>query len=410
MSARNFWKACLAIGVAGLLVTGASASAKHNVVVYDFAGGSDGNFPYGGLVRDSSGNLYGTTGNGGLAHCGGGCGTLFRLAPNGTHTVLHDFTGKLDGAYPSGDLVADANGDIYGTTILGDTSGGSVFKLSHDGSFSVLHTFDSQTEGRFPGDRLSVAANGDVYGTTATGGAHGAGSIFKIAANGTFTTLYAFRDQEDGREAYGGIVADADGNLYGTTQYGGATDCGCGILFKLAGDGSFTVLHAFNGRKDGGQPVGPLLATPSGIVGTTIYYGAKCSCGVIFRVSFDGDFSVLHSFQKKEGKNPHSGLAADSDGNLYGAALSGGGCAFIDQGCGTIYELGADGTFTVLHKFSGPGDGYGPTATPLLSGLSIYGAAQRGGNSSCGLGCGTIYRLRNRGTPYAPAPSSFISR
>ena len=103
MSARNFWKACVAIGVVGLFVT--VASAKHNVVVYGFAGGSDGNFPYGGLVRDSLGNLYGTTGNGGLAHCGGGCGTLFRLAPNGTHTVLHAFTGKLDGSYPSGDLV-----------------------------------------------------------------------------------------------------------------------------------------------------------------------------------------------------------------------------------------------------------------------------------------------------------------
>lgn len=381
----------LALGVA------ADAAAKRNIAVYGFKGGSDGSSPYGGLVMDASGNLYGTTGTGGGGgHCGGGCGTLFKLDTHGTHIVLHDFTGGDDGGAPDGDLVADSAGNIYGATILGSSSFGSLFELSSGGAFSVLHTF-AQTDGSWPGNHLAIAPNGDIYGTTAAGGAHNAGTVFKLANDGTLTTLYAFRDQEDGRQPYGGVVMDVNGNLFGATQGGADPKCLCGEVFEFSHDGAFSVLHTFSGKRDGGQPLGPLLVTDAGVVGTTLYGGAKCGCGVIYRIGAGGGFTVLHAFaNRKEGARPSAALIADADGNLYGTTQGGGGCKYADLGCGTVFRLASDGTLDVLHKFTGGSDGFGPVAPLVASGLNLYGVAPQGGGTGCnGHGCGMVFRVKN---------------
>lgn len=244
------------------------ASAKHGVSVYGFKGGGDGANPYGGLVQDASGNFTGTTGVGG-AHqaCPGGCGTLFKVDKSGTHSVVYNFTGGADGYGPNTDLVLDADGNIYGATALSNSGHGALFELSSTGTFSVLHTFTG-SEGSQPGRQLAVAANGDIYGTTLGGGAHNNGTIFKLSA-GTLTTLYSFRGDEDGRTPYGGVVMDADGNLFGATQNGADAKCDCGAVYVFSHDGVFSVLHTFKGKSDGGQPLGPLTLTDQGLVGTT---------------------------------------------------------------------------------------------------------------------------------------------
>src|SRR6185503_10477824 len=136
-----------AVVLALLCGLASECSAKRNIAFYAFKGGADGAYAYGGLVQDASGDFYGTTGNGGSGgNCAGGCGTLFKLTAGGTHAVIHNFTGGMDGNWPNADLVSDAAGNIYGSTVIGNSSTGSIFKLATDGAFSVLHTFD-QTHG-----------------------------------------------------------------------------------------------------------------------------------------------------------------------------------------------------------------------------------------------------------------------
>jgi len=386
-----------AVVLALLCGLASECSAKRNIAFYAFKGGADGAYAYGGLVQDASGDFYGTTGNGGSGgSCAGGCGTLFTLTAGGTHAVIHNFTGGMDGNWPNADLVSDAAGNIFGSTVIGNSSTGSIFKLATDGAFSVLHTF-GQIDGSHPGVRLAAADNGDIYGTTGGGGAHGLGTIFKLASGGTLTTLYDFRDEEDGRWPYGGIVRDANGNLYGGTQNGGDPKCNCGTLFELDHTGTFSVLHTFKGKHDGSQPLGPLTIANDGIAGATLYGGAKCQCGVIFHIGADNSFSVLYAFpSRKKGSRPSGALIADDGGNLYGTTQAGGGCKAIDLGCGTVFRLAPDGVLTTLHAFKAGSDGYGPVSALVLSGANLYGTVPRGGDLDCnGTGCGMVFRVKN---------------
>jgi uncharacterized repeat protein (TIGR03803 family) len=152
-------------------------------VLYSFKGGSDGILPFAGLIRDSSGNFYGTTQEGGVY----GWGTVFKLAPNGTETVLHSFSGGTDGLEPVGGLVKGRNGSLYGTTEGGGSTGcygygcGTVFKLAPDGTETVLHSFTGGTDGLGPVAGLIKDSSGNLYGTTQQGGDHGGGTIFKLS-------------------------------------------------------------------------------------------------------------------------------------------------------------------------------------------------------------------------------------
>jgi uncharacterized repeat protein (TIGR03803 family) len=236
-------------------------------VLHSFAGNpKDGAAPLGGLLMDSAGNLYGTTLQGGkCSGChdsgGYGCGIVFKLDINGVETVLHNFNGS-DGAGSIATLIMDANGDLYGTAAVGGGSGcntgpsvgcGVVFKLSGHKE-TVLYRFTGGADGAFPWAGLVADASGNFYGTTNAGGEYGGGVAFKLVGKKE-TVLHSFTGGKDGNYlAAGSLLMNARGNLYGTDAFGGDIDCdypnGCGVVFKLAGK-QLTVLHSFKGPPTG---------------------------------------------------------------------------------------------------------------------------------------------------------------
>ena len=209
--------------------------AKHGkeTVLYSFTGGDDGGNPFAGLIRDSAGNLYGTTTYGGDLKCnnGYGCGTVFKLGKTGKETVLYSFTESPDGAYPYAGLVRDTKGNLYGTTFFGGASGaGTVFKVDKTGKETVLYSFTGGSDGKYPYAGLLRDTKGNLYGTTEYGGASSNGTLFKLDTSGTETVLHSFTGGSDGGLPIAGLILDASGNLYGAAQSGGD---GGGTVFEL---------------------------------------------------------------------------------------------------------------------------------------------------------------------------------
>jgi len=400
-------------------LAGVAAAQAHKVtVLHTFESTPDGASPYlASLVKDAEGNLYGTAQVGGDYNCmtGGlwpGCGVVFKLDSSGTETVLYTFTGGADGALPSGGLLRDAMGSLYGTTQFGgdlncfDSSGcGTVFRLNKAGKETVLHSFAGGTDdGSLPFGNLIRDAAGNLYGTTVSGGAGGVGIIFKLDTTGKETVLHAFAG-EDGANPSSGLVRDAAGNLYGTTQFGGKSDCpfggGCGVVFKLDQVGNETVLHSFTGGPDGGQPMSGLVRDAAGnLYGTTFLGGdpscpqsSPFGCGTVFRVDAAGNETTLYRFAGYTGgANPLGNLIRDAAGHIWGTTSDGG--AF---GNGTVFRLSPDGTEIVLHNF----DGGGPEGAAPLGGVirdaagNFYGTTSAGGDNSCHdvNGCGTVFKI-----------------
>jgi uncharacterized repeat protein (TIGR03803 family) len=302
--------------------------SNSKTTLYKFLGGSDGAHPSTGLVMDEEGNLYGTTPVGGNTDtCGpshdersGGCGIVFKIAADRTESVLHTFTGGNDGGTPSSGLIADNAGNLYGATLTGGSASdcgigsygcGTLFKLATNGSETFVHVFQGgNSDGAFPVGSPIADTAGNLYGTTVGGGSTddcgaqkkglhkiGCGTIFKLAPDGNETIIHVFTGGSDGAYPLGGVIADGAGNLYGTTGGGGSTkNCGigaygCGIVFKLAPDGTETILHVFTGtKKDGGYPTAGLIADEKGnLYGTTYVGGAHdCAkhtgCGIVFKL------------------------------------------------------------------------------------------------------------------------------
>jgi uncharacterized repeat protein (TIGR03803 family) len=263
-------------------------------VLYSFTGGSDGQNPFGGVVGGSGGKLYGMTRYGGAS----GCGVVFKLSPDGTnYQVLHTFTGG-DGCYPYGDgLFADSAGTLYGMTDFGGSglctypSGpgcGVVFKLSPDGTnYQVLHSFTGGSDGDHPAVGFLIAGStGTLYGAASGGGggAPGHGVVFKLSPDGTnYQVLHTFTGGSDGDRPTN-LIADRVGNLYGTTNSGGAS--GRGTLFKLSPDGSnYQVLYSFTGGSDGLNPFGGLIADRAGNLYGTTFFGGASNLGTVFTLT-----------------------------------------------------------------------------------------------------------------------------
>jgi len=201
-------------------------------VLYSFTGGNDGANPVAGVVRDKAGNLYGTTFDGGASLLG----VVFKLDKTGKETVLHSFTGGTDGANPYGGVVRDAAGNLYGTTYYQGTLGdGTVFKLDKTGKETLVYSFAGGGDGASPTASLVLDTTGNLYGTTFVGGAFGFGAVFKLDTAGQETVQYSFTGGNDGAWPYAGLTRDAAGHLYGTALEGG-TGCGgsgCGVVFEL---------------------------------------------------------------------------------------------------------------------------------------------------------------------------------
>jgi uncharacterized repeat protein (TIGR03803 family) len=248
-------------------------------VLHSFAGGSnDGAYPLGGVIIDASGNLYGTTQNGGAS----GKGVVFRLSPKGRETVLYSFTGGSDGGSPNAGLTRDANGNLYGTAVSGGVGAGVVFKVSPRGKETVLYSFTGGNDGANPVADLIRDANGNLYGTTFAGGADGKGVVFKLSPRGREVVLHSFAGGIDGAYSESGLLTDANGNLYGVTLDGGGDNNG--VVFKLTPRGRETVLYSFTGRSDGGTPQSVLIMDTNGnLYGTTVQ-GGEANTGVVFEV------------------------------------------------------------------------------------------------------------------------------
>jgi uncharacterized repeat protein (TIGR03803 family) len=327
-------------------------------VLHTFTGGTDGSYPN-GLIRDSSGNLYGTTASGGIAGTGAGygAGVVYKLDAAGEQTVLYSFTGGADGCYPGSPVALDAAGNLYGTTGGGGAAAGLagwgvVFEVDTAGQETVLHTFSGGTDGGIPEAGVILTAAGNFYGTTYQGGAQGVGTVYKLNGDGKETVLYSFSAAADGGNPMSGLSRDAAGNFYGTTYFGGAANYGG--VYKLDTKGNETLLYSFTGEADGGFPAaGVALDSAGNLYGTTSHGGAA-GYGVVFKLNTAGQETVLYSFTGgADGGGPQAGVIRDSEGNLYGTTVSGGETGIcIPSGCGVVYQVDTAGNETVLYSFA----------------------------------------------------------
>jgi uncharacterized repeat protein (TIGR03803 family) len=375
------------LALALLIPVGGAHAKSTETVLYSFTGGADGSNPFAGLIKDASGNLYGTTVEGG-AH---GLGTVFKLAPDGTETALWSFTGA-DGSYPEGGLIMDTSGNLYGTTSSGGADGdGTVFEVALNGAETVLHSFTGGSDGKGPQAGLIMDKKGKLYGTTLFGGANGDGTVFKVAPGGAETVLYSFTGKADGSLPGAGLIR-RNGNFYGTTEGGGAENLG--TVFKLSPDGTETVLYSFCPNypdcSDGVLPVGGLIADSAGnLFGTTSADGG--GGGTVFKLAPDGTETTLWSFTGgADGSEPQAGLVREN-GNLYGTTLLGGA-----NGLGTVFKVARDGTETVLYSFdsvANAADGFEPYAGLIKdeSG-NLYGTTYAGGADANGV----VFKITKR--------------
>lgn len=380
------------------------------VILHSFNGNdeNDGNEPVGPVLLDSSGNLYGTTFNGGVY----GWGTVFKMTAgaNGwSLTNLISFNG-LGAAWPTSRLTFDAAGNLYGTTFFGGIlNDGVAFELNPaaEGSWNetALHDFGPNAhDGTFPRSGVIFDKSGNAYGTTTGGGTHGNGTVFQLSplAGGGWkeNILHSFNDV-DGWQPTAGLTMDADGNLYGTTDFGGsssACDSGCGAVFEVSPDGAGgwkeKVLLSFN-NDNGSSPSTPLTLDAEGNLYGTTGSGGAYNEGNVFKLSHVASgwkLTILYSFgaRANDGTASFGFLALDAAGNIYG--VTGYGGIF---GAGTVFKLSrqASGTWkeTILHNFdSSSGDGYSPgSGVALDSAGNLYGTTEAGGV----YGDGTVYEI-----------------
>lgn len=378
------------------------------------------------LVQGTDGNLYGVTFSGGVSsNCplspNTGCGTLFRVTPSGTLTLLHTFCSQancVDGFQPVGDLVQGANGNFYGVTQLGGVTSnvcaegcGTVFEITPAGQLTTLYGFCPQTncsEGQEPIGGLTIAANGVFYGTTTYGGAYGRGAIFAITASGSLSTLYSFCAQAgcpDGTFPTAAMVQATDGNLYGSTDFGGTYNRG--TIFSITTTGTFALLHTFN--KGINPEAGPLIQGVDGNLYGTTYTGGAYRQGTVFRMTPSGTLTYMHSFCAQtgctDGDKPDA-LVLGSDGNFYGTA-GGGGDQNVDY-AGTVFEITPTRSFNTLYNFcaqTGCSDGAGAAGLIQATNGNFYGVTGVGGTDDYG----TVFEFSTGLGPFVEAKPGFSS-
>ncbi len=381
--------------------------------------GDDGARPtFGSLIQGPDGNFYGTTSLGGANNAG----SVFKITPSGKVTTLYSFcsqAGCTDGDVPNDSLMQTVDGNFYGTTFEGGASNnGTVFELTPIGVLTTLHSFctSSCSDGLFPYAGLTLAPDGEFYGATSrTGGQMSIyGTVFEMSQMGQLTTLYTFCAQPnciDGSSGARGLTLAANGNFYGVTGDGGADSAG--TIFKITPEGEFRTLHSFN-RSDGATPNGVIQATNGNLYGATLGGGTNNS-GVIFELTPEGQFQVLYNFCSQvncsDGANPNAPLMEGSDGNFYGTTTFGG--VSLNQsvlGLGTVYQITPAGQFTTLHRFCAGGgdcaDGAYPEAG-LTQGTdgNFYGLTY--GRLACPGNCGTVFKLSMGLAPFVEASQDF---
>jgi uncharacterized repeat protein (TIGR03803 family) len=391
------------------------ASGQTLTILYTFPTFADGH-SQSGLIQGSDGNFYGTSEFGGdTSLCSEwGCGTVFRITPNGVLTNLHVFAGSpSDGCGPIAGVVQGGDGNFYGTTAGGGDSNnngdGTVFQITPSGVEVNLHTFH-YTDGSQPYGGLVEGSDGNFYGTTDYGGASKSGTVFRISPAGNFTNLWSFTGGADGGIPIAGLVRGTDSNFYGMTYWGGAHNCG--TVFRISPSGFLTNLYSFP------TPVSApfvlyqtaLIQGSDGGFYATTGYGGNTNLnngkgyGTVFRISPSGNFTNLCSFPVgNSGFFPITGLMQGSDGNLYGTTGYGPNTN-INNGCySTVFAISPSGTLTTLYSFTGGSDGDGPSF-PLAQGSdgSFYGESGGGAQSN-----GLVFKLSIPLNPPANQVSGF---
>ena len=390
-------------------------SAQTYSVIHNFTGTPDGTWPLSGLTMDRAGNLYGTTVYGGFAgsmSCVNGCGTVYRLSrtSNGwATTILHAFKGpRGDGADPFSRVIFGRDGALYGTTFSGGTGPrGTVFRLSPPAkSCGNVPCPWEESHYSFAADLLSGAgpfaevafdAQGNLYGTTNYGGPNycdgpnSCGVLYKVTTpiqEWNQSVIWNY-EQSSGNSPYAGIIFDASGNIFGVTTVGGSA--GLGTLYEVTESGgswTYSVLYNFTGQSDGTDPDGNLLEDAQGNFYGTAARGGSGGGGTVFEFSPSGggwNFRVLHSFSGTEGREgPIAGLTMDANGNLYGTTFLDGAFGF-----GNVFKLtksNGSWNYASLHDFSGGADGGGSYGTVLIDAAgNLYGTAMGGGATGDGV-------------------------
>jgi len=386
---KGFSKTACIILVFFAMVIASRAQTFKPLVSFDDSNGAGPQ----SLVQGTDGSFYGTALTGGNLTCNTqGCGTVFKITARGKLTVLHSFDGT-DGDQPNAPLVQGTDGSFYGTTLEGGSSSacggdcGTVFKIHPDGSFLTLHNFDG-TDGENPWGGLVQGRDGNFYGTTSGGGTEGGGTVFKITPGGTLTTLYSSFGFRGGIFPDGALVQGTDGSFYGTTKSGGTGhDCGsrgCGTIFRISSDGSFLSLLSFD-YVEGYDPSGGLVQATDGNFYGTAGGGGTNNDGTVFKITSGGVLTTLYSFCAQtnctDGATP-TGLLQASDGNLYGTTEAGGA-----NNDGTVFKITSRGVLTTLYSFCGYcTDGGDPTGPPLqASDGNFYGTTAIGGAYNYGI-------------------------
>lgn len=396
-----------------LLLTLPVQAAGTIKMLYTFSGGADGGTPKGSLIEDTKGNLYGTASVGGDLECAPplGCGTVFKLTTANKLIVLYTFKGGTDGATPSATLLMDAGGNLYGTTSAGGGAKGcfgngcgTVFKIDPAGTETVLYRFKGKTDGGLPYSTLVMDSAGDLYGTTQAGGdlscslgSGGCGTVFKLSKTGNETVLYSFKGGADGAyPASETLVMDSKDDLYGTASHGGDLSCnppnGCGTVFVLAKTGKLTPLHTFTGEADGAFPQSGVVLFKNILYGTTIA-GGKYNLGTFYTINLAADvledplgedvFVNEHNFAgaPKDGARPYAAPYLDLGDIPDKVAIiitAGGG----DENFGAVIAYGyADNLWDEEGSFEAQQNGNGPLASPVLDLLrgALVGTTSQGG-------------------------------
>lgn len=380
-------------------------------VIHAFAGGTDGAVPKAGVtIRGNA--LYGTTTGGGYN------GTVYQLTNSGSNWVFSALAGLgSKGSTPLARVIFGPDGHLYGTSIYGGTySDGTVFKLTPEvglcrdaacyWTVSVLHDFGLGTDGEFVDANLIWDQQGNIYGTTTLGGTsgYGHGTVFELTPSGngyTENLLYSFSGG-DGESPNGGVIFDNKGNLFGTTYYGGSN--GAGNIYELTyavGTGwTEHVLHDFQNTGDGGGPAGELVFDSAGNLYGTTNYGGNGNAGTVFELSPSGDswiYTQLYHFSGRQWCGPGATLTMDGGGNLYGTTI----CDGL-YGDGNVFKLSntRDGwVYTSLYDFTGGSDGANPYSSVTIDGDgTLYGTAGWAGNMDCivgnGYGCGVVWMIK----------------
>jgi uncharacterized repeat protein (TIGR03803 family) len=391
--------------------------AQVPTLLHTFVGGSDGTFPASTLIRDSAGNLYGATfSGGGHGNFGQGSGTVFQLSrnPNGrwSEHILYQFTGGSDGLNPYGTLLLDARGNLYGTTLSGGVHNlGTVYKLTPPTSArrtwtqKVLYSFAGGNDGEAPYAGVIADANGNLYGTTSGGGGTNSGTIFRLSPKGssgwTESLLYTFNFLS-GEGPYCSLLMDSNGNLYGTTFRGGNNDGG--TVFQLspaAGGWNINFIHHFanilGGNGDASEPLAGMIMDASGNLYGTALGGGIYGGGAVFELTpSQGGWQeqVIHSFAGNgDGYIPYGILAFGPSNTLYGTTEFGGGlgqCVYHALAyCGTIFKMSSTGsnwTESTYLSFNNSGPfGFSPVTGVLVGPDGIlYATAQAGGANDDG--------------------------